>query len=399
MKKKQPNNEDAQYIPERRTVQILNILKQISDEAHPVKQSKILEEMRNTGEATTENAGTLSKSIDEILIQINPDRYSKEEEDNYRIKYKGYEEDCIRIKQELKYNKKNGANNAKAPYITNLYYVHDLSYDDLDKVIQAVSFSSAIAPSDKERLIRKLVKISSKYYSSPYYNRDKEKLTFNPMGIYSRVSCKDMSGSEQLATNLSIIQDAINRMQQITFDFNGYDANGKLYDGEPHTLSPYYIVVYHDMYYLIGGKRGKNRASHYRIDLMTNVLMAVDDSGKNIKIEPMSHFENLPKREQWNPEKYMSQHLYMSYDDPRAIKIKIRKDKYTVLHDWFGNHYKKCEEGCEDGYDVAEVVSSPNMIVHWAMQYAGVVEIMDEEIRDKIREEIRLMEKKYGKSN
>ena len=327
MKKEQPNNEDAQYIPERRTVQILSILKQISDETHPVKQSRILKAMRETGEATTENAGTLSKAIDEILIQINPDRYSKDEEDNYRIKYKGYEEDRIRIKRELKYNKKNGVKTEKAPFITNLYYVHDLSHEDLDKIIQAVSFSSAIAPADKERLIGRLVKISSKYYSSPYYNRDKEKINFNPMGIYSRVNSKDMSGSEQLGLNLNIIQNAINNLQQITFTFNGYDENGMLREEYCHTLSPYYIVVYHDMYYLIGGKKGKDNASHYRIDLMTEVKPAVDAKGNGIKIEPMAHFKNLPKREQWDPEKYMSRHLYMSYDNPRAIKIKIRKDK------------------------------------------------------------------------
>jgi hypothetical protein len=35
------------------------------------------------------------------------------------------------------------------------------------------------------------------------------------------------------------------------------------------------------------------------------------------------------------------------------------------------------------------------MIVHWAMQYAGRVEIMDEEVREKIREEIENARKKY----
>jgi hypothetical protein len=38
------------------------------------------------------------------------------------------------------------------------------------------------------------------------------------------------------------------------------------------------------------------------------------------------------------------------------------------------------------------------MIVHWAMQYAGKVEIMDEEIRGKIREEIEKLGEKYKNS-
>jgi hypothetical protein len=37
------------------------------------------------------------------------------------------------------------------------------------------------------------------------------------------------------------------------------------------------------------------------------------------------------------------------------------------------------------------------MMVHWAMQYAGKVEILDDEIREKIREEIEKLGEKYKK--
>lgn len=415
MGKKQPDNEYAQYIPERRTVQILEILKNISDEQHPVKQSEIREAMSETGEATTGNAGTLANAIDEILLQINPVIYSEEDDDRYRIKYEGYKENRVLVKSEIKNRKKQAKKNSeensdtknemnteaedlqpqRAPYITNLYYVHDFTYDDLDKLIQAVSFSAAITPEDKEKLIGKLVNISSRYYSSPYYNRKRGSLNFNPMGIYSRVQSSDRQGEKQLSLNLKLIQDAINKMQQITFMFNEYGEDGRLYERYPHTLSPYYIVVYHDMYYLIGGRAGKDKASHFRIDLITDIKPLVDEKGKEIKIEPMSHFKNLPKREQWDPEKYMSEHLYMSYDEPRIIRLKIPNDRYTILNDWFGKHYKKCKEICETGYDIVEIFSSPNMIVHWAMQYAGIVEVMDEEIRKQIKIEILNLQKKY----
>jgi hypothetical protein len=36
------------------------------------------------------------------------------------------------------------------------------------------------------------------------------------------------------------------------------------------------------------------------------------------------------------------------------------------------------------------------MIVHWAMQYVGKVEIMDEEVRGKIRKEIENAKKTYN---
>jgi hypothetical protein len=170
-----------------------------------------------------------------------------------------------------------------------------------------------------------------------------------------------------------------------------------------HTLSPYHIVVYHDNYYCIGLKKSDNKLDkriwHYRVDLMSDIEIIKDDKGSIMPIE-VSAFEGLPiSNAVWNPEKYMSEHLYMAYDEPRWINIKIKNTDYTILHDWFGNHYEKTTiVSDEDGYDVVRVKTSPTMIVHWAMQYAGTVEIMDEEIREKIRDEIGKVGKKYEKS-
>ena len=92
----------------------------------------------------------------------------------------------------------------------------------------------------------------------------------------------------------------------------------------------------------------------------------------------------------------------MGFDDPRDIKIKIKEDEYTILHSWFGGHYRKVDSVAEtddDGnkvnYDIVVVKTSPYMIVHWAMQYGTAVEVLDEEIREKIREELKEMECVY----
>ena len=98
----------------------------------------------------------------------------------------------------------------------------------------------------------------------------------------------------------------------------------------------------------------------------------------------------------------MSEHINMAYDEPRDIRIKIKEDSYTLVHDWFGGHYKKVDsvteteaDGNKVNYDIVVVRTSPFMMVHWAMQYGTAVEIMDEEIREKIREELEEMSKIY----
>ena len=130
--------------------------------------------------------------------------------------------------------------------------------------------------------------------------------------------------------------------------------------------------------------------------------IARDDEEKIIPIE-VCDFDGLPiGNASWDPEKYMSEHLNMAFDPPRDIKIKIKEDEYTTLHSWFGAHYKKIDsitetdnDGNRVNYDIVVVKTSPYMIVHWAMQYGTSVEILDEEIRENIREELKEMEGKY----
>ena len=308
-KRQNPSNECAQYMPERRAVQLLEVLKEISDEHHPVTQKEILEAMEDSGLATTENPATLAGTVDEVLRQINPVSYSAEYDADYRIKYKGYE--GIRVVAD-----KDGRNRIQ-------YKGHgDTSNDD---------------------------------------------------------------GSEYMLLDLKETFEYLRR-ERIKGNWPKDDA----------THSPYHIVVYQDMYYLIAGCEWTDHPTHYRIDLMGDIAVALDENGKPLKILPMSRFDELgSKSGKWDPEKYMSEHLYMDYNPPRPIEIKLKPDNYNKLHDWFGGHYRKKNVPCDDGYDIAVVTTSTEMLVYWALQYADDVEILDEEVRDKIRGKIKVLQEKY----
>ena len=174
-------------------------------------------------------------------------------------------------------------------------------------------------------------------------------------------------------------------------------------DNDEVVVSPYYIVIYHDQYYLIGAWDTLTRACHYRIDLMSSLEILREDDGMPVPIRPLSQCEDLPGRDQnWDPEKYMSEHLYMDFGKPRRISLKIPsawRGRYTTLHDWFGDHFernKAATASCEDGYEVVSIVTSPNMLVHWAMQYADKVEVLDDGVRGEIRKKLEQMRKTYG---
>ena len=420
MSQQERPNIDARYISERRTVDVLDVLRRISDERHPVTKREILEEVE-----TTDNPQTLSNTVDEILLQINPIEYTGDNDYEYRIKYDGYDkpfdENPLIVKSQIQEMKKalrrkdsdkdqikkalDQIPGGKAPAITNIRYVHDFSYRQMDQLISAVALSASISPHDKEELIQSIMDTASMYYTSPFYDKVNRKLRFNAYSQYSRLYSKDGALEERLAENIRILQDAMRLRAKVQFHFDVYNEDKELMtDGKVHTVSPYYIVVYHDLYYMIGAWDNGKNACHYRIDLMSGLEIMREANGTPVPMEAMSLCSDLPQRGNgWDPVKYMSEHLYMAYDKPRRISIKISKDwigRYTTLHDWFGDYFEKnksASEKCEDGYEVVDVVTSPNMIVHWAMQYGERVEILDEDIREKIRNKIVKMTGLYNK--
>lgn len=398
----------------RRVLQILEVLKLLTDEDHSLSKSDLLKRLHyyriakygNDSSLTVKKGklglysdnNTYTTDIEDMLLEVDPLKYTGDNDDDYRVKYSCYKEDGL----DRKIHKVKGQ---KAQPITDFSYTHDFDNETLDKLIQLVSFSDMFSNEEKSKLISKLVATASVYYHTPFMDGDDIK--FNPTAIHGRFAQRNGADRKQLTENLKTIQKAINSLAQIRFRFNRYTADHKLVPKYENisVLSPYHMVVYHDNYYVIGLNQvwgDKKIILHYRVDLMSDIEIATDDEGKIIPIE-VTAFDGLPIcNAYWDPEKYMSEHLNMGFDKPRDIKIKIAQDGYTTIHSWFGDHYKKIDsitetddEGNKVNYDIIVVKTSPYMIVHWAMQYGTSVEILDEEIRDKIREELKEMEKKY----
>lgn len=387
------------YSPERRVLQIMEILRLLTDEEHSLSKTKLSEMIRlyriakyHNG-TPLENPRTLADTVEDMLMEVNPLSYTDENDHEYKIKYKGYKEDRLKAKK----NKESGK---KAPDITEFSYVHTFTREELDRLIQLVCFSDMLSNEDKQQLVSKLASTASVYYRTPFLQPSadgKDKIRFHPQAVHGRFSGRRFRDKRQFAENIKLIQQAINNLCQIRFRFNCYTAEHEMIPKSEylHVLSPYHLVVYHDYYYCIGLKKENKRIWHYRVDLMSDVEILTTDDKKAVPID-ICTFEELPIcNAYWDPEKYMAEHLYMAYDEPREIRIKIRNTDYTILHDWFGDYYKKINQPCEEEYDIVEVRTSPDMVVHWAMQYAGAVEVMDEEIREKIRDEIKKLQEKY----
>lgn len=386
------------YSTERRTLQIMEVLRMLTDENHSLSKAKLKKclvayRCGKYGNTTkTEADNTFKKTVAEILLEVDPECCTAETEADYRIKYEGYRENELRSKIKM-----SGEKVTYAPAIDGLSYVHPFDNGELDDLIQIVCLSELIPYEEKLTLVQKLLSTASIYYETPFWRNGG--LAFRSGTVSGRHGYEKRDERSTLPENLQTIQQAIQTMARIKFRFCRYTAEHERTadDNEIHTLSPYHLVVYHDNYYCIGMKKNDKRIWHYRVDLMSDVELVYDPKSKKRSVMEVAPFEGLPiGNRSWNPEKYMAEHLYMGYDEPETIHVKIRNTDYTILHDWFGNHYKKIESG-EDGYDIVKIETSPYMIIHWAMQYGDRVEILNDDIREKLRTEIEKLKKLYAK--
>lgn len=274
----------GKYPAERRVLQIIKILKLLTDEEHNLSKDELgrllcLYRIAKYDNGTPlESPNTLTSTIENMLLELNPEEYSQEKENEYRVKYNGYKENRLK-------NKLGKTTEKKSADISGFSYVHTFNYDELDKLIQIVCFSDMLDNDERTRLIEKLISTSSTYYKTPFW--DGEAIRFNPRAVHGRFSARHPKEKVQFLQNLKVIQYAVNNLVQIRFKFNHYTA-----EHEPvpkteymHILSPYHLVVYHDNYYCIGLKKDDKRIWHYRVDLMSETEIMKNDSGREIPVE------------------------------------------------------------------------------------------------------------------
>lgn len=274
----------GKYPAERRALQMLEILKLLTDETHTLSKDELrrllsLYRIAKYDNGTPlESLNTITSTIENMLLELDPEEYSEAKEKEYRIKYDGYTEN--RLKKKL--HKEKGK---KSVDISGFSYVHTFCYEELDRLIQMICLSELLDHDEKRQLVEKLISTSSTYYRTPFW--DGEVIKFNPKAVHGRFSTRHPQEKLQFIRNLNVIQYAVNHLVQVRFIFNHYTAEHELIPKTEyiHILSPYHLVAYHDHYYCIGVKKDDKRIWHYRVDLMTDMELVKDDSGKEIPVE------------------------------------------------------------------------------------------------------------------
>lgn len=434
-KKSNPNNSNADYDTVKRALDILKILKEETDSEPDSKNVMSLGKLREKLQENEDNgnAKTVSGTVDRILMAVNPEYYDEDLKNEYKVIFDGYEEDPVRIRtavrnwkqkktayrRKMKKEKpeisdeelekgmpeldleldeddeenvdpseKDEALLKRVPPVTNLRYVHDFSFDELDTIINALYFSKTVNEEERDRLIYKLAKLSSKRYQKKWFSENNNRPVIK--NIFQGIVNNNDASRTELKKNIALIQSAIDEKVKIQFIMNVYNAERELVPSKTddsgkailRKVTPYHILVYNDKYYMLANCEPFSNLYVWRIDLMSNVQLLEEEGRPKREVEGMS--------DTWNGQEYMEKHLHMFYGELCKITLKVPDDHYTMMVDWFGNNFVKRQtigeknkkddntekDKNEVKYDVVTVICSKAAMINWAMQYSGVVEVL-----------------------
>lgn len=433
-KKSKPDNSNADYDTVKRALDILKILKEETDSESDSENAMSLGELREKLKEKEDNgnAKTVSSAVDRVLMAVNPEYYDEDLKNEYKVIFEGYEEDPIRIRtairnlkqkkaayrrkmkkekpeisdEELKegmpkldleldesdednvdQSEKYDALLKRVPPITNLRYVHDFRFDELDTIINALYFSKTVNEEERDRLIYKLAKLSSKRYQKKWFSENNDRPVIK--NIFQGIVNNNDASRTELKKNIALIQSAIDEKVKIQFIMNVYNAERELVPSWTdkkgkailRKVTPYHILVYNDRYYMLANYERYSNLSIWRIDLMSNVKL-LEEAGR-----PKQEIKGMTNT--WNGQEYMEQHLNMFYDDPVKVTLKVPNDHYTMMVDWFGNSFVKWR-AIDEKYDMVLVTCSEAAMINWAMQYSGVVEVLGpKDVQDAIEKRCR----------
>lgn len=419
-KKPKPDNSNADYDTVKRALDILRILKEETDSEPDSENAMSLGKLREKLKEKEDNgnAKTISGTVDRVLMAVNPEYYDEDLKNEYKVIFDGYEEDPIRIRtavRNLKQKKaayrrkmkkekpeisdeeltegmpkldleldesdednvdlseKYDALMKRVPPVTNLRYVHDFSFDELDTIINALYFSKTVNEEERDRLIYKLAKLSSKRYQKKWFSENNDRPVIK--NIFQGIVNNNDASRTELKKNIALIQSAIDEKVKIQFIMNVYNAERELVPSWTdkkgkailRKVTPYHILIYNDRYYMLANYERYSNLSIWRIDLMSNVKL-LEEAGR-----PKQEIKGMTNT--WNGQEYMEQHLNMFYDDPVKVTLKVPNDHYTMMVDWFGNSFVKWK-AIDEKYDMVFVTCSEAAMINWAMQYSGVVEVL-----------------------
>lgn len=336
---------------------IIEILKEHSDEKHPLTQQQIcgyLEEKLGI----KPNRKTVAQHLKSIIGDESCNVFIADSE--------------------------NDDDKSDKKYITDIYYAADITAEEYEFLADSIIYSPML-PADYVRdLIKKINSLS----------------TGNTKGKEANLRETFHYGNKSIFLTIENIKEAMNANRKLDVTISDYDKNGKLLTkSDPQSgielhrlmLSPYGIVMADGFYYLLANDVRYDDLRHFRIDKILGASICEEDGS----MRDVRTLSNVPR--DFKPVQYKNLNRYMLDGTVERVHINIKKKDISLVLDTFGNEFT-CNKviGNDDIYDVT-FRANIQTAVRWAIANRKAVKLTSpKRAVDIVKEEISALSEMYG---
>ena len=242
----------------------------------------------------------------------------------------------------------------------------DFTDAEIRVLIDGVLSSRYIARNYSKELINKLCSLTNKYFRSHIKHMHSVNEWFK-------------TDNQEVFYNIELIDEAIEKEKQISFDYNKYGIDKKMHLVHSHQVSPYQLVLQNQRYYLMARDERLMDIGFFRIDRITNMKISKAISAPVTSLERFRHGIDYKEISTALP--------YMFSDSPETIEFFAKDIIVDQIIDWFGTDIRINEVG--DGIIKVVVKASPKAMLFWCLQYSGeVVVLSPRKLADAIERKI-----------
>ena len=317
----------------------------------------------------------LNMLILEILKEYSDEKHPLTQQEIIRLLRRNYDMECDR--RSVKRNVESLVEMGYDISMEDGYYLAGREFDDaeLRMLIDSVLFSKSLTQKQAKGLIDKLCAKGNRFFSAK---------------VAHISNLPEMQhGDNKLMYVLDKINDAIAEKKKVSFIYNSYGKDFKLHPRKDtaYVVNPYEIVANNGRFYLICNSDTHSDLAHYRLDKMTGVEIVEEKVRSKKEIKDFEDGYSLPK--------HMAEHIYMFNGPSVRVKLLVADGWMNELIDWFGKGFR-IQPSSKEGMMEVIVQCNEKAMLYWALQYGKFVEVLEPvSLREKVKGIVKEMMEKY----
>ena len=257
------------------------------------------------------------------------------------------------------------------------YYVGTklLEIEEMKLIIDSINASNFIEKSVASKMIGKLKNTMSEH--------EAKELDRSVLGV--NIAKAD---NKQILINVNIIQEALKKEAQISFDYMCWNKNKKLVKKreKKYIMNPWALIWANDRYYLYCYKKVDENVGLkecvYRVDKLDNIEVIEN------RREGKENFRSF------NASTYVSKHMGMFTGEEKTITVRVTENLIGAFIDQYGKRIQ-IEEEPEGKFLITFNACPSDLLFGWLIGLKDVEIVYPDSVKASIKELIKYNMEKY----